>query len=78
MELRKALSEDVASGFEHYDDLKAAEIVPLVGSLEHADLIALRDHERRSRRRRTVLQALDRAIGDAEAVGGAPAGDGRG
>jgi UDP-glucose 4-epimerase len=78
VELRKALSEDVASGFEHYDDLKAAEILPLVGSLEHADLIALRDHERRSRRRRTVLQALDRAIGAAEAAGGAPARDGRG
>ncbi len=78
VELRKALTEDVrtASGFEHYDDLKAAEIIPLLGSLERADLLALREHERRSRGRRTVLQAIDRALG---ALPEAPvAGDGRG
>jgi UDP-glucose 4-epimerase len=78
VELRKALTEDVrtSSGFEHYDDLKAAEIIPLLGSLERADLLALREHEGRSRRRRTVLQAIDRAIGAGshEPV----AGDGRG
>ncbi len=64
VELRKALSDDLrtSSGFEHYDDLKATEIVPLLGSLEAADLKALREHEQRSRGRRTVLQAIDRAL----------------
>jgi hypothetical protein len=76
VELRKALVDDVrvSSGFEHYDDLKASEIIPLLASLEPDDLVALRDHERRSRGRRTVLQAIDRAL-RASAVGAAQGGD---
>ena len=47
---------------EHYDDLRADEIIPLVGSLEPEDLEALRQHESSSRARRTVLAAIDRAL----------------
>jgi UDP-glucose 4-epimerase len=64
VELRKAMSDDLqaGTGFEHYDDLKASEIIPLLGSLEREHLAALREHERRARARRTVLRAIDRAL----------------
>jgi UDP-glucose 4-epimerase len=47
---------------EDYDDLTAGEIVPLLGSLEREQLAALEEHERRSRGRRTVLAAIERAL----------------
>jgi UDP-glucose 4-epimerase len=49
-------------GIEHYDDLTAGEIVPMLESLEPRQLAALADHERSSRGRRTVLAAIDRAL----------------
>jgi UDP-glucose 4-epimerase len=51
-----------AVGIEGYDDLTASEIVPMVGALEPAQLLALREHERRSHDRRTVLAAIDKAL----------------
>jgi hypothetical protein len=49
-------------GIEHYDDLTAGEIVPMLESLESSQLAALADHERSSRGRRTVLVAIDRTL----------------
>ena len=54
---------------EHYDDLTAAEVVPLLGSLERTALVELREHEQRSRRRTTVLSAIDRALARSTAAG---------
>ncbi|HEX8054183.1 MAG TPA: hypothetical protein VF517_14420, partial [Thermoleophilaceae bacterium] len=47
------------TSIEHYDDLTADEIVPLVESLESPDLLALRDHERAGQGRPRVLAAID-------------------
>jgi UDP-glucose 4-epimerase len=44
---------------DDYDDLDADEITSLVESLETADLVALRDHERDGRARPRVLAAID-------------------
>jgi UDP-glucose 4-epimerase len=43
----------------HYDDLRDDEIVALLDSLETADLIALRDHERGAAARPRVLAGID-------------------
>jgi UDP-glucose 4-epimerase len=45
-----------------YDDLDADEVVGLLGSLERADLQALRLHEAAGRRRERVLRAIDAAL----------------
>jgi UDP-glucose 4-epimerase len=47
---------------EHYDDLEAAEIVSLLGSLEASDLEALREHEVAARAREPVLSAIDAVL----------------
>ncbi len=52
---------------ERYDDLRADEIVSLVGSLDRPALEALRAHEQGARARRTVLSAIDRALKRADA-----------
>jgi UDP-glucose 4-epimerase len=44
---------------DHYDDLEAEEVVSLLHSLESADLLALRDHERDARARARILVAID-------------------
>jgi UDP-glucose 4-epimerase len=49
-------------GIEHYDDLTAGEIIPMLDSLEARQLAALADHERSARGRRTVLAAIDRTL----------------
>ena len=56
------VSGAAAPAIDHYDDLTADEIVPLLGSLEPAQLATLREHERQSRGRRTVLAAIDSAL----------------
>ena len=55
-----------APAIEGYDDLNASEIVPMVAALEPPQLAALREHECRSRDRRTVLAAIDKALTRAE------------
>jgi UDP-glucose 4-epimerase len=52
---------------ERYDDLDPEEIVSLLGSLESADLLALRDHERARRARPRVLSAIDSVLARREA-----------
>jgi len=52
---------------EHYDDLTAAELVPLVRSLAPDDLRTLRRHEESARGRKTVLGAIDQALARAAA-----------
>jgi hypothetical protein len=47
---------------EHYDDLESGEIVTLLDSLETADLLALRDHERSRQGRPRVLAAIDSVL----------------
>jgi polyhydroxyalkanoate synthesis regulator phasin len=42
-----------------YDDLTATQIVGRLGSLTPAQLRKVRDHERRSANRKTVLQAIE-------------------
>jgi UDP-glucose 4-epimerase len=56
-------------GIDHYDDLTASEIVPMLGALEPEQLTALKEHERRSGGRRTVLAAIDKALFRATASG---------
>ncbi len=55
-------SSPAQPGIDHYDDLTAEEIVPLLGSLEPPQLSTLREHEVRSRGRSTVLAAIDSAL----------------
>jgi UDP-glucose 4-epimerase len=47
------------SPVEHYDDLGAEEVISLLGSLEPADLTALREWEAGHKARPTVLGAID-------------------
>jgi hypothetical protein len=44
---------------EHYDDLDADEVISLLDSLESADLLVLRDHERAGHSRASILAAID-------------------
>ncbi|HYP47458.1 MAG TPA: NAD-dependent epimerase/dehydratase family protein [Thermoleophilaceae bacterium] len=44
---------------EHYDDLTAKEVIGMLSSLEHEDLVTLRDYERRHRARATVLDRIE-------------------
>jgi len=44
---------------ERYEDLDAEEILSLLGSLEPADLAALREHEAAHSARAPVLRAID-------------------
>ncbi len=54
-------------GIDRYDDLTASEILPMLGALEPEQLTALKEHERRSGGRRTVLAAIDKALSRATA-----------
>ncbi len=64
---RSAAAPADGAAVERYDDLTAAEVLPLLGSLERDDLVELRAHEQRSRGRTTVLSAIDRALARASA-----------
>ncbi len=48
-----------AAPVERYEDLDAEEILSLLGSLEAADLAALREHEAAHSAREAVLRAID-------------------
>ena len=47
---------------DHYDDLGAEEVISVLGSLEAADLVALRDWESGHRARDSVLGAIDSVL----------------
>ena len=47
------------SPVEHYDELAAEEVISLLGSLEAADLVALREYERAHGARESVLGAIE-------------------
>ena len=47
---------------DHYDDLGSEEIISLLGSLGGDDLVALREHEREHRDRRSVIGAIDSVL----------------
>jgi hypothetical protein len=51
-----------APPIDHYDDLAPDEIAGLLDSLETADLLALRDHERGGQGRPRVLAAIDSVL----------------
>jgi hypothetical protein len=51
-----------AAPVDHYDDLGAEEIISLLGSLERADLVALRDYETEHRARTSVIRAIDSVV----------------
>ncbi|HEX8066154.1 MAG TPA: NAD-dependent epimerase/dehydratase family protein [Thermoleophilaceae bacterium] len=57
-----------APSAEHYDDLAPEEIAPVLESMETADLLALRDHERASGGRPRVLAAIDGVLTRREAA----------
>jgi polyhydroxyalkanoate synthesis regulator phasin len=46
-----------------YDELTAAQVVERLAELAPADLRKVRDHERRNANRKSVLTAVDRALG---------------
>ncbi|MCW2996773.1 MAG: plectin [Solirubrobacterales bacterium] len=46
-----------------YDDLTAAQITGLLGGLEASDLRKVREHERRTANRKSVLAAVERVLG---------------
>lgn len=46
-----------------YDELTAAQAQKRLGDLKPAELRALRDYEKRHANRKTVLQAIERALG---------------
>ena len=47
---------------DHYDDLEAEEIISLLGSLEHEDLLALRAAESEGLARDSVLHAIESVL----------------
>jgi UDP-glucose 4-epimerase len=51
-----------APPLDHYDDLTADEIVPLLDSLEPHDLRVLRDYERRHAGRDSVIEGIETAL----------------
>ena len=46
-----------------YDELSAAQVIERVGELTPAELRKLRDYERRNANRKTVLDAIEQALG---------------
>ncbi|HEX8854301.1 MAG TPA: NAD-dependent epimerase/dehydratase family protein [Thermoleophilaceae bacterium] len=52
-------AEPPAPPVAHYDDLEAEEVISLLGSLELADLEALREYERRAQARQPVIAAIE-------------------
>jgi len=67
------IGEQPTAPVQHYDALTAAEVIPLLGSLERDDLLALRDYESGRRERRTVLAAIDGALSRRDASERPPA-----
>ncbi len=65
--------EEAPAPVERYDALTAAEVIPLLGSLEHDDLLALREYEAGRRERRTVLAAIDGVLSRRDASKRPPA-----
>jgi UDP-glucose 4-epimerase len=60
---RPRLAADSASvPAARYGDLEAGEVIALLPSLEHDDLLALRDHETAGAARAEVLEAIDRVL----------------
>jgi UDP-glucose 4-epimerase len=53
---------------ERYDDLEPEEVVSLLGSMDTADLLALRDHERSAGARPRILAAIDGVLARREAA----------
>src|SRR4051812_5564273 len=51
-----------ASPVEHYDELAAEEVISLLGSLEPADLAALRSYEEAHSSRESVIGAIDSVL----------------
>ena len=49
-------------GRNSYEDLSADELVPLISSLDPEAAVRLRSHETAGRRRKSVLDALDRRL----------------
>ena len=54
-----AVAEPPPPPVDHFDDLEAEEVLPLLGSLERADLEALREYERAHRGRDSVIGAIE-------------------
>ena len=52
----------VPDGRNSYEDLSADELVPLISSLDPEAAVRLRSHEAAGRRRKSVLDALDRRL----------------
>jgi len=65
--------EEPPAPVQRYDALTAAEVIPLLGSLERDDLLALREYEAGRRDRRTVLAAIDGALARRDASERPPA-----
>ncbi|TML34402.1 MAG: NAD-dependent epimerase/dehydratase family protein [Actinobacteria bacterium] len=65
---RAAGGTETPAPVERYDDLDPEDVVSLLGSLESADLLALRDHERARLRRPRVLAAIDGVLAQREAA----------
>ena len=57
-----------APAIEQYDDLGEEEIVALLDSLETADLVSLRDHERGARARPRILGGIDAVLARRQAA----------
>ena len=55
---------------DSYDDLAPEEIVSLLGSLDHDDLLSLREYERGRHDRREVVGAIDSILARASAIAG--------
>jgi hypothetical protein len=53
---------------ERYDDVEPEEVVALLGSMDSADLLALRDHERSAAARPRILAAIDGVLARREAA----------
>jgi hypothetical protein len=53
---------------EQYDDLEAEEILAVLGSLDPADLVTLREHEASGQARATVITAIEGLIARHEAA----------
>jgi UDP-glucose 4-epimerase len=60
----------LAPAMERYGQLTAGQVAPLLRALDPEVLPALREHERQSRGRRTVLSAIDRALAREEQTAG--------
>jgi UDP-glucose 4-epimerase len=56
------------SPVDHYDELAAEEVISLLGSLEAADLVALREYERAHGARESVLGAIESVMARLQAT----------